>query len=90
MRAVNVDRRVVNVAGTHVTSARIFSTSAGISRTSTLPTGSWRVLGRKGPPIPCAAPVIIMNGASIERTDRVMTVTLDDIDGRDDVLTSPA
>jgi len=34
--------------------------------------------------------VIIMNGASIERTDRVMTVTLDDIDGRDDVLASPA
>jgi len=90
MKAVNFNRRVVNVAGASVTSARTFSTSAGISRTSTLPTGSWRVLGCKGRRIPCPAPVMIVNDASIEGTDRVLTVTLDDIDGRDDVLASPA
>lgn len=90
MKVVNFNRRVVSVAGTSVTSARIFSTSAGISRTFTLPTGSWRVLGRKDPGIPCPAPVVIVHGASIECTDRVLIVTLDGIHGRDDVLASPA
>ena len=90
MKVVNFNRQVVSVAGTSVTSARIFSRSAGISRTSTLPTGSWRMLGRKGRGIPCPASVMIVNDASIECTNRVLTVTLDDIDGRDDVLASPA
>ena len=40
--------------------------------------------------MPCRAPVMNVNGASIERTDRVLTVTLDGIDGRYDVLASPA
>ena len=90
MKVVIFDRRVVSVAGTSVTSARIFSTSAGISRTFTSPTGSWRVLGRKDPGISCPAPVLIVHGASIECADAVRTVTLDGIHGRDDVLASPA
>ena len=90
MKVVNFNRRVVNVAGTSVTSPRIFSTSAVISRTSTLPTGSWRVLGRKDPGISCPAPVLIVHGASIECADPVRTVTLDGIHGRDDVLALPA
>ena len=90
MKVVNFNRRVVNVAGTCVTSARIFSRSAVISRTSTLPTGSWRVLIRKGPGIPCSAPVRIVKGALIVCTPPVRTVTLDGIHRRDDVLASPA
>src|SRR6516225_9934749 len=90
MKVVSFNRRVVNVAGTSVTSARIFSTSAMISRTSTLPTGSWRVLIRKGPGIPCSAPVRIVQGALIVCTPPVRTVTLDGIHRRDDVLASPA